>query len=322
MSNKNTRRNEKEIILISLSLTYALCVSVFAVIRFFNQELVVAAFDAVLALFGLYVFAVVWRTRNVEMPSYAISVISVVGTMATIMLKGSGQIFWAFPSAALVFYLLPPRHALMIWSLTAIVILVLIRELPGIQLVTICMTFFITSFFCHLFSSKMQQQHDRLRDIANEDVMTKMKNRRAFNHDTELLVESDGIRSGILFDLDNFKEVNDYLGHAKGDEVLQQTAVFVSDMLKKQHQLYRIGGDEFAILCIDKDFNYSYQLAQEIHRTFGNSELNKQHNITLSMAVAQMEADETVNDWLGRLDSALYKAKRSGRNQIIKAIRH
>ncbi len=322
MKNKATRRDEKEVIVMSLSMTYAVGISIFALIRFASEEWVVGAVDAILALFGLYVFLLVWKTHSAELPAYAIAIISVIGTIATIILKGPNQIYWAYPSVALVFYLLLPKHALMLWSVSAVIILILIRELPTIQLIGTCMTLFITSFFCHLFSSRMQQQHDRLRGIANEDVLTGIKNRRAFNHDTEELADSRNVQSGILFDLDNFKQVNDYFGHAKGDEVLKQAAVFVNNMLKKEDHLYRIGGDEFAILCIDKDFDYAYQLAQKIHQAFNCNEINTQYNITFSVAVARKESDEAVNEWLIRLDSALYQAKRSGRNQIIKAIRH
>lgn len=316
------QRTEKEIIVMGLSLTYAICVAIFAVIRLLNDEWLVGAFDGLLSLFGLYVFLLVWKTHNADLPAYAIAFISVVGTIATIILKGPYQIYWAYPSAALVFYLLPTRHALILWSISAVIILGLIRELPSIQLISISMTLLITSFFCHLFSTEMQNQHDRLRQIANEDVLTKIRNRRAFNQDTVELNDSINTLSGILFDLDNFKQVNDYFGHSAGDKVLVETTQFVSEMLKEEDLLYRIGGDEFAILCDNRDFDYAYQLSKEIHQAFGKSEINKTHNVTLSIAVAQKEKGEEVNDWLGRLDSALYQAKRSGRNQIIKSIRH
>ncbi len=322
MENKASARSEKEIIVMGLSLTYAICVGIFAAIRLFNQDWVIGFLDVVLALFGLYVFVVVWRTRNTVFPAYAIAVISVVGTIATIILKGENQIFWAYPSVALMFYLLPTKQALILWSIAALVILGLLIDLPTIKLITIAMTLFITSFFCHLFSSKMYQQHDRLRNIANEDVLTMVKNRRAFNHDTALLENSGEKESAILFDLDNFKKINDYFGHAKGDEVLKQASQFVKGMMSDQGKLYRIGGDEFAILCQGEDFDHAYQLATKIHAAFSSCELNEQHGLTLSMAVAHKESDETIMDWLGRLDSALYKAKKSGRNQIVKAIRY
>ncbi len=322
MENIKKVRSEKEIIVMGLSLTYAICVGIFAAIRLFNQDWVIGFLDVVLALFGLYVFVVVWRTRNTVFPAYAIAVISVVGTIATIILKGENQIFWAYPSVALMFYLLPTKQALILWSIAALVILGLLIDLPTIKLITIAMTLFITSFFCHLFSSKMYQQHDRLRNIANEDVLTKIKNRRAFNQDAEQLESSVTVESAILFDLDNFKKINDYFGHAKGDEVLKLASKLVKGMLKDQGNLYRIGGDEFAILCQGEDFNHAFQLASQIHASFNASELHEQHNITLSMAVAQKESDESVREWLSRLDSALYKAKKSGRNQIVKAIRY
>ena len=168
----------------------------------------------------------------------------------------------------------------------------------------------------------MHQQHDRLRNLANEDVLTQIFNRRAFNNDTSQLINSNSAESAILFDLDKFKQVNDYFGHAKGDEVLKQVCQFIKSKINESNKLYRIGGDEFAILCFGQDFDYTYQLAKKIKADFSLGEIYQEHGITLSMAVAQKESDETVHEWLGRLDSALYQAKKSGRDQIIKAIRH
>ena len=322
MERKANNRSNKEIIVMSLSLTYALCVSVFAVIRLVNEEWLIGSLDAILASFGLYVFVYVWRTRKAHFPAYAIALIAVIGTVATLALKGPEQIYWAYPSVALVFYLLPNRHALILWAITAAIMLLLLIDLPTIKLITIAMTILITSFFCYFFSAKMNQQHARLRRIANEDVLTQIHNRRAYNQDTANLAHSKTEESAVLFDLDKFKLVNDYFGHAKGDEVLKQVSQFIKSHISSDNRLYRIGGDEFAILCFGQNFNYAYQLAQKIHLEFNQSTINQEHGITLSMAAAQKETDESVTEWLGRLDSALYQAKKSGRNQIVKAMRH
>ncbi len=316
------KRSDKEIIVMSLSLTYSVFVSIFAVIRLMNEEWVVATLDLILALFGLYVFVYVWRTKNAENPAYAIALISVLGTIATLALKGEGQIYWAYPSVALVFYLLPNKHAMILWGVSALVILFLLIDLPYFQLITIAVTVGITSFFCYIFSAKMDQQTARLRRIANEDVLTGVFNRRAFNNDASELVLSKTVETALLIDLDKFKQVNDYFGHAKGDQVLKQVSLFIKEKIGSGNELYRIGGDEFAILCFGRDFNYAFQLAKTIHEAFNQCSINEEHDITLSMAVAQKELDESVDDWLSRLDSALYQAKKSGRNQIIKAIRH
>jgi diguanylate cyclase (GGDEF)-like protein len=322
MDKKLQVRSEKEFIVMGLSLTYAACVGVFAVIRFLNHEVLMSTLDGLLAVFGLYVFVYVWKTGLTKFPSYAIVVISIIGTLATIYLKGAEQVFWVYPTVAFVFYLLPPRHATIMWLISLVMILVLLKNLPLLQLVSIGMTVFITSFFCYLFSSKMYEQNDRLRKQANQDVLTQIKNRRAFNYEmTQIENETQPI-SAILFDLDNFKQVNDYYGHSMGDQVLYEAASEVESLLQNRGHLYRIGGDEFAILCQGMAFNEAFQLANSIHQEFLQNQLHNKHNITLSLAVAQKESDESVKDWLKRLDSALYKAKKSGRNQIVKAIRY
>lgn len=322
MDKQRKPRSEREIIVMGLSLTYAVCVGIFAAIRFYHAEYTVAAMDAVLAVFGLYVFALVWKTRTTMLPAIAISVVSVFGTIATIALKGPEQVYWAYPSVALVFYLLPTRQAIILWSVSALIIIYQLIDLPTLKLVTIAMTIFITSFFCHLFSSTMSDQHEKLRKIANQDVLTHIRNRRAFNQDTSHLENYHDHVSAILFDLDNFKQVNDFYGHAVGDEVLQDSTEFVQTVIANNGVLYRIGGDEFAVLCEGQGFNHAYQLAKRIYDTFAESKISQQHKITLSLAVAQKESGETIKEWLGRLDSALYKAKMSGRNKIVKSVRY
>ncbi len=319
MANK---RSDKAVIVMTLGLTYAVCISVFAVIRLLNQEWGVAILDLLLASIGLLVFSHVWISGNAEKYAYVIAVISIIGTIATLVLKGSGQIYWAYPSVAMVFYLLPNKQALFLWAIAALTVLFILRDLPAIQLITIGMTLFTTGFFCYLFSAKMASQHARLVHIAYEDALTQVFNRRAFNRDTNELATSNDTESAIIFDLDKFKQVNDFFGHGIGDDVLKSASQFVKSIIGKECQMYRIGGDEFALLCTGKDFNYTYQLANKIHTEFNQSAVNKEHHITLSMAVAQKHTDESIKEWLGRLDSALYQAKKSGRNQVVKAIRY
>ena len=322
MEKQKSIRTDKEIFVMGLSLIYAIGVTLFALLRYLNEEYKVAALDIVLASFAFYVFIYVWKTHTTEFSSLAIAILSVIGTMATIYMKGPGQVYWAYPSVALVFFLLPTRQAVIIWSISAVIIMFQLIDLPNIQIFKIGMTLLITSFFCHLFSSIMHEQHNKLRKLANQDVLTQVGNRRAFNHDTESLSGFSGIVSAILIDLDNFKQVNDYHGHAKGDKVLKEATQYINQFVEKQKCLYRIGGDEFAILCPNKDFNHTYQLAKTIHQAFLDSQINAEHGITLSLAVAQKEQDETVKEWLNRLDSALYKAKKSGRNKVVRAVRY
>ena len=322
MAAKKLKYSEKEVIVMGLSLTYAVCVGLFAIIRFVQQDWVIGFVDTALSLIGVAIFIQVWVTRNAYVPALMVSLVSVLGTIATIYLKGPDQVYWAYPSAALVFYLLPTRLALIIWSVSVIIILMMLINLPPIQLTAITLTIIITSFFCHLFSSVMHSHQEKLRIMANEDVLTQVGNRRAFNQDIEKISAGASEHSLILLDLDKFKRVNDYFGHAAGDVVLSKAAQLIQKSLLNQGRLYRIGGDEFAILCLNKDFDHAYKLANTVHTQFKDSQTSQEHGVTISMAVGQKQSDESLDEWIGRLDSALYKAKKSGRNQIVKAIRY
>lgn len=322
MATKQLKFSEKEVIVMGLSMTYAVCVGLFAVIRFVQQDWVIGFVDAALSLIGLAIFIQVLIFRQADIPALMVSLVSVLGTIVTIYLKGPDQVYWAYPSAALVFYLLPTRQALIIWSVSVIIILMLLINLPPIKLTAITLTIIVTSFFCHLFSSVMHSHQEKLRAMANEDTLTQVGNRRAFNQDIEKINPDSSEHSLILLDLDKFKLVNDYLGHKAGDVVLCKAAQLIQQSLLNQGSLYRIGGDEFAILCLNKEFENAYKLACTVHSRFKDSQTSQEHGVTLSMAVGQKQSDESLDEWIGRLDSALYKAKKSGRNQIVKAIRY
>ena len=138
MATKQLKFSEKEVIVMGLSMTYAVCVGLFAVIRFVQQDWVIGFVDAALSLIGLAIFIQVLIFRQADIPALMVSLVSVLGTIVTIYLKGPDQVYWAYPSAALVFYLLPTRQALIIWSVSVIIILMLLINLPVTRISAAC----------------------------------------------------------------------------------------------------------------------------------------------------------------------------------------
>jgi diguanylate cyclase (GGDEF)-like protein/PAS domain S-box-containing protein len=160
--------------------------------------------------------------------------------------------------------------------------------------------------------------------LATTDTLTEQYNRRKFLELGELEIyrsrRFSTPLSAIMFDLDNFKEINDTYGHAAGDYVLHTVALRCSASIRIIDILGRYGGDEFAILLPDADLTEAKEIAERIRQSVTREPLvtsRGRMHITISLGVTQAECQtDTLASLLGRADSALYLAKQNGRNQV------
>jgi len=160
---------------------------------------------------------------------------------------------------------------------------------------------------------------------AERDALTSLYNRQRFDHDLPRLLAQaarDGSRLAlIMFDLDDFKPINDDYGHASGDIVLKQVAQSLSVQLRRNEVLYRVGGDEFALLLVNADDKEVAILAQRIVTTIHALvfEFNGvPAKVGCSLGIARYPQDATtVQELLLLADQALYKVKSSGKNNWL-----
>jgi diguanylate cyclase (GGDEF)-like protein len=128
-------------------------------------------------------------------------------------------------------------------------------------------------------------------------------------------------RLGLLFcDLDRFKEINDTLGHAAGDTVLQTVANRTRLCLRTGDLFGRTGGDEFlVVLNVVPDLEIAMAVAQKIRRAIAQpiSTALLQVRTTVSVGVTMARPDEAMDELIARADQAMYAAKQGGRNQVI-----
>jgi diguanylate cyclase (GGDEF)-like protein len=122
--------------------------------------------------------------------------------------------------------------------------------------------------------------------------------------------------SVILFDIDNFKKVNDTYGHNIGDYVLKEITKIVSNQLRKTDFFARWGGEEFMIILENTELEDAIQLAERLRKSIENYQFEKVGHITISLSVAKLKSDEDIDSLLKRLDELLYKAKRKGKNRV------
>ena len=161
---------------------------------------------------------------------------------------------------------------------------------------------------------------NRLEVQAREDQLTQLLNRRAYSAALEEEVDR-AKRYGrplslIVFDIDHFKRVNDTHGHAVGDRVLTELAEVASGCVRRTDLLCRIGGEEFVVIAPETDLREAKVLAERLRTHTEEHDFAKVGVVTISLGVATLEPNEKADGLFRRSDSALYRAKKRGRNIV------
>ena len=174
--------------------------------------------------------------------------------------------------------------------------------------------------------AKLHQELDRVSAQARHDPLTGALNRKglqeAMDREVSSVRRKDSTLSIALLDIDNFKLLNDRLGHATGDDALAHLAAVTREVMRPQDTLARYGGEEFVVLmpdtALDNGVDAMTRLQRELTKRFFLAGTEKVL-ITFSAGVAQLAADETGQSAIKRADQAMYLAKRSGKNRVFGA---
>jgi len=166
-----------------------------------------------------------------------------------------------------------------------------------------------------------------LQRLATTDVLTQSSNRRHFFECAHREFEQarlDGSPMGfLLLDIDDFKIINDSYGHPAGDQVLQRIAESGKGALRRGDLFGRIGGEEFAAVFPGCAPEMAKQIAERLQREIQRLSFThdgKQYGVTVSQGLTNLTPDDEMLDALfSRADTAMYQAKRQGKNQIVLA---
>lgn len=165
-----------------------------------------------------------------------------------------------------------------------------------------------------------EQVEQELLMLATRDKLTGAYNRHKWDEQFKLQVElarQGSPLSLILLDIDYFKKINDQYGHSVGDKILKHLCGLLTSLLRSSDQLFRIGGEEFAILLPLQNGQAALQLAETLRVAVETSETAPLPGFTVSIGVTQCQTGDTVKSLFNRTDQALYQAKAQGRNQVV-----
>lgn len=166
----------------------------------------------------------------------------------------------------------------------------------------------------------LKEMNAQLKAMSYTDALTGIYNHRGLMEGLETYMKehskNDHPLSLILYDIDDFKTVNDTLGHPEGDEVLKKIAEIIHEDSRENDLVGRYGGEEFMILLHKTSYETARKIAErirkKIERTFKDSEVQT----TISGGVVSCE-DDTLKSFIKRADDNLYEAKRKGKNRVV-----
>ena len=169
--------------------------------------------------------------------------------------------------------------------------------------------------------ARIKLLHQQMSLMAYTDPLTNIYNRLHFGHflDAEIdrVKRYGGTFSIIFFDLDRFKEVNDEYGHLVGDEVLKRVAEIVEKANRNADIFARYGGEEFIILAPATDIAGARAHAERLRNDIEHYRFSEISHLTCSFGVAEYKPDaDDVMSLFKRADTALYNAKKLGRNRV------
>lgn len=178
-----------------------------------------------------------------------------------------------------------------------------------------------------IIATKLKVANKRLENASYIDPLTNLYNRRYFNiiYEKELK-RAKRTKSYITFmmlDIDYFKQYNDTYGHLEGDNALKSVASALKETLKRPSDyVFRLGGEEFAVLMVDTPEIQSASMAQNICNVIKSKEIHHSTSkvskiVTISIGVACCVADDALEDevMISKADEMLYKAKENGRDR-------
>ena len=193
--------------------------------------------------------------------------------------------------------------------------------------IAIAVPLLITPPLSYIFMSlyfELEKVRKEVHALAITDELTRVFNRRYFmklvKQELERAKRYQHTLSIIIFDIDNFKKINDNYGHLCGDAVLQKLTLACRVILRQCDTLARFGGEEFILLLPETDETSAQQVASRLRQLVAEHvvEYNgAQIQVTISIGVTTYDPTmDTLDDLLNRADQALYRAKRMGKNRL------
>jgi len=237
-------------------------------------------------------------------------------------INGLNGLVWAFPVTTALFFLLGATGGLIInivfISLLAIFGIHIAETGTFIRAQT---SLILLTVFTYVFAWLVESQGAKLRKLASTDLLTGCCNRlvltRVMNHVASMKLRYNQPTSLMMMDLDYFKKINDTYGHMTGDKVLKELSHLLKERFRNSDILIRFGGEEFLVILPNTHIQEAENLGRDLVNLIGSYKFQGIKQLTVSIGVSELRANEEPDQCISRTDSLLYDAKRAGRNRVV-----
>lgn len=212
-------------------------------------------------------------------------------------------------------------HTLYLWISVAAIVALILVSLVAARFVWINRRLMREVSRRRAVEAELREKQRQLTDLATTDLLTGVWNRFRFERELEGEVDRSqryGYPLSLLFmDIDNFKPINDELGHSVGDRVLKDMGNLLSEQLRHSDRLCRWGGEEFLVMAPHTSIADAAMLAEKLRHSVAAADLLDDRTVTISIGVAGLRPGEGQRRLIRRADQCLYQAKAAGRNCIV-----
>lgn len=257
------------------------------------------------------IYTFIWLTPFTTLfVAYLTNVVGITGT------------YWCYSTLILYYFMMSERQAWISNIIFALVNIPLVWHLfETHEAIRFSVTFSLVSAYSAIFLHIIAIQYSELQKQAITDNLTNLYNRTLLKDSLEQAINqanrTNTAYTLIIIDVDNFKSINDELGHEIGDDVLIQLAAFLKNSLRDSDKVFRIGGEEFLILLYNTDEANSIDIAEKLRKGIKNLSLIPNRTVTVSIGVAGLNSGRDWKQWMKVCDKNLYKAKNAGRNRVV-----
>lgn len=183
----------------------------------------------------------------------------------------------------------------------------------------------ITAFVAYIILLSFRKYQKQLEILAQNDVLTDLLNRRSFSRELNIHLKlyhrNKSPISVLYIDIDDFKNINDTLGHHVGDMVLKRFSKLLVENSRETDLISRWGGEEFLIAFIDTNLEDANVISNKLCNLVANDlELQRivSSKVTASFGLVTFSINDTDETFISRADKAMYEAKNSGKNKVVK----
>lgn len=303
------------------SIVACLFVGPFTVYRFMQGHWFQAFVDTYVLILASYCMVQIYRRGTSDFLHLIVSVSLAVAAASVTAANGVNSIYWMYPTIAISFFLVPLNAALIISGMLIFTISALIYDPNYLARTATIVITMMVSYLCTYFIFRSYREiENKLKSQAQIDALTGAGNRLAFDKEIKKALElsrrDKQSAALLLFDLDDFKRINDSFGHDVGDRVLIETVELVTNNIRESDHLFRYGGEEFAIILSATEITAALRVAEKVRATIEAYDFGIDETMTISGGIAPCKGQVDSNAWIKSADKLLYLAKGHGKNQI------